>query len=944
MRKSIRLSFVAVFLAALIGGASLSATIPSVFADSLITFDDLANGTTLSNQYDAQGVDFIIQGGQPVGYPVIDNVGSLAQSSPNVAAICTGCEPGDPPLLTGNLTNAAKYVELYAGHLADGGPTGALTTLTVWSGLNGTGTALGTDSATLNIGDGVHTLLKYTTGAAQIESFTVTGPASPGAQVLAIDNLQFSTPSNNPTFSLAPVNSSEQVTQNTCQDDTIDISRFNGSTGNIDFSASNLPTGVSVNFFNPNPATTSTVMELCASASAPEGSASVQVTGTPENASTSGPATSTYVGVSVPLDCDEITATGFNPGTGWTPVSLHPGTPITIQGSSFCPGMTVQFGNVNAQVTVPTPAATSSATVSVPRLATTGPISVISPDGTVTSSTAGTFTVDSYRNQDGFSFNNNGGALEAQVGNGYDLNREMTDVFGYAQTHLRVNFCFPFDCTVQTGIPDPIAAVMTALAGAFIPTSSGLCFGFATGSQRLLHFDQSFSPFPLQSGATSTTVWNLAGPSGASLPVAQYVHEMHVEQMSTEFLGHWLSEVAANAAQGVVGTDSTYIRNEVTQSLNHGNFPLISMAQISGSGYEGHVVVAYNIENAPGGFYIDVYDPNRPFTTGENSDAVAHAAAENNSRVFIGSNGQWSFFGNFAGGSDAWSGGPGGNPLVVTDYGTPPVHPTLLSLSNLTGLVAFGSGTPSQVTDSEGDTMLNKDGTLNTDPKTQIPGAAPFAPGTSGASTTGAAFLLSPKDSYTETLLGSKSGQVHTVDWGDGSFVDTSVSTQPGAQDVVGFNGPSSSFSLTNTTNARQNYSLDFKHAFGDGSVHALSLNTTLGHGMDAAAFTSGGSSLQFAPAGTRTVHFTLAAWGGTSIGSFTSTFAAKAGDTVHIIAPDWTNLSGSKVHLQIHHANGSTSTQVLSDATKAIASFKLSESVKVQKGTATISIKPSVK
>ena len=55
------------------------------------------------------------------------------------------------------------------------------------------------------------------------------------------------------------------------------------------------------------------------------------------------------------------------------------------------------------------------------------------------------------------------------------------------------------------------------------------------------------------------------------------------------------------------------------------------------------MVVAYNLEGAPGNeIYIDVYDPNDQFTSEENSNGARHEGNVLNSRIHMGSDGEWS--------------------------------------------------------------------------------------------------------------------------------------------------------------------------------------------------------------------------------------------------------------------------------------------------------------
>jgi hypothetical protein len=152
--------------------------------------------------------------------------------------------------------------------------------------------------------------------------------------------------------------------------------------------------------------------------------------------------------------------------------------------------------------------------------------------------------------------------------------------------------------------------------------------------------------------------------------------------------------------------------NEVTSALNAGDHPLIELR----NGTEGHVVVAYAVDQANGSDLvgagdrvIDVYNPNQEFTVGENAlDGLAHQSIMSTSEIIVHPDGHW----EFQGFSPEWHAGPGS--LVVMPHGTVPVRPTLPdSASGLVDLL-FGSAHATQVTDSHGRTLLNSDGSLNT--------------------------------------------------------------------------------------------------------------------------------------------------------------------------------------------------------------------------------------
>ncbi len=249
---------------------------------------------------------------------------------------------------------------------------------------------------------------------------------------------------------------------------------------------------------------------------------------------------------------------------GRTPQGASPdlGTPVVIHGQGFCSGSKVYFGNALAVAVANGPAKDGQGLygeetvylTAVPALATSGNVYVVPPGGSLGSPGTATapFTVDSYRDTNGFSFDNSD-QFQSRVG-GYSFS-DVSDVFGYDQTHVSVNPCWPFgDCSVATPIPDPFALLFWGIAD--VALQAGQCFGFSLASQRLLHGDQIYPAFPSQAGATADNAWDLKGPdaadgsSGASASLAHFVHLVHLEQFSAQALEYWLLKATSNAAGG----------------------------------------------------------------------------------------------------------------------------------------------------------------------------------------------------------------------------------------------------------------------------------------------------------------------------------------------------------------------------------------------------------
>ena len=216
----------------------------------------------MSNQYDAQGLDFVngIYGGTAQGganvdrYPVVATAAAgQAQSGNQVAD--ADCANGEFPntSIRGNLHNSAQNVSVYLGFapMWANPPTGETVTM---NGYDVSGDVVKTASVTVPADQGTHTLLAISSSLADIVGFDVTA----NYQDVTMDDLTFDNPGGVPAdFALGVQNGLIPLAQGEQATDTVSVERFNGSLGDITFSASGMPAGVSVSF-SPNPATGNT--------------------------------------------------------------------------------------------------------------------------------------------------------------------------------------------------------------------------------------------------------------------------------------------------------------------------------------------------------------------------------------------------------------------------------------------------------------------------------------------------------------------------------------------------------------------------------------------------------------------------------------------------------------------------------------------------------------
>jgi Abnormal spindle-like microcephaly-assoc'd, ASPM-SPD-2-Hydin len=142
------------------------------------------------------------------------------------------------------------------------------------------GTSLGTFTAQSDAsGDALYLGVKDNTGA-NITSivYSLTACAATCAD-FAVDAVDLATGGAAQNFSLSANPTSVTITQGSSGTSTITITPSNGFSGSVTLSASGLPSGVTA-LFNPNPATTSSLLTLTASATAATGTSPLTISGT----------------------------------------------------------------------------------------------------------------------------------------------------------------------------------------------------------------------------------------------------------------------------------------------------------------------------------------------------------------------------------------------------------------------------------------------------------------------------------------------------------------------------------------------------------------------------------------------------------------------------------------------------------------------------------------
>ena len=596
----------------------------------------------------------------------------------------------------------------------------------------------------------------------------------------------------------------------------------------------------------------------------------------------------------VPGQVDDV-----SPLSGRTPQALTPGTTVTVVGKGFCPGSEVAFGNdiipsgtrlVPLAVAQPTTIAADgrSLQVEVPDLATDGPLTVITPGGHSYPSTQ-SFTVNSYRNVNGFSSANPRG-----TGYGFD---DVSDEFGDDQTHL------------LGIIPDPLAALFAGLADQFL-AGKGVCFGYCLGTLRFMDGTESFSSFP---PPKSFDVWQL---DSAHNPLAHLLHLLHLVQLSAEFLHYWALQVSHHIGLSVTASGGSDIRDQIESALRSNSNPLISIS----FGTKGHVLAAYDVrddpQHGPNAFNILLYDPDVPFadapylTPGElseNSDGATHLKNWQVSSILVFEDGNWIYgLGKHSG--DITN-------IVVAPPDSIPHNPTLPTTLTGAFLLLFGdAAVTSQVSDNAGHRLLQPDGSYNRDAATRLPDSARFLPlsGRGDAEL----FVVSGTGPITQTMHAAADGSFRH--WALGRDFGArlwNLSGRRGSDDEVTVDLENKAIAIR-TWNAHTPIQVRLHARHGE-EVRTAHLSTNTFRGTaDRLSYDDSAPAFTYFHAGAPT-HYDLTLEGTSSnSGPFHLRHQRiGTGDTVVLAPSDWHDLAHTPATLKRIRADGSTTVKTVTSS-----------------------------
>ncbi len=505
---------------------------------------------------------------------------------------------------------------------------------------------------------------------------------------------------------------------------------------------------------------------------------------------------------------NQVLAVGaISTATAATPRDLQPGTALTltVPGIEVCatPGyvggrpITVRMGNDLALASGAR--AGDVVTVTTPRLATTGPVELVSvkSDGKIGSRAAAPgppVTVDTYRNTWGFAFKNFSASPSFN---------DMVGAFGAEDVFVCVHI--PFAGCVPSGIPDPWALTVMTL----LQLGDGSCFGFSWVSEQMRR--GKLDPAKFTPGAT--TPFGIGGkPGEGDAPdvrgedVEDEIEEAWVRQFSEEYMDFY-REKSLDALLNQTPSD---LRREIEGMLARGDHPLLSLRD-EGSLSGQHVVNVYDVESDPkevGAYYIHVYDNNVPFDPARvepdgqlNSDLLAGTTlrftGKVDSRVHVRADGSWEMpstgfsakqLGNVIAGPwdlpprDAELLGPGSAAKTLINLLVVYVGEGIGNLRAQGATAAAPPATVSQITAGD-KRQFTAAGGINKDPDTRL-GVVPWTVATGGRAPFEGHFVPAGAP-YEVKLRGDRDGKQTQVVLGDGTVSKITTSVTRGTTDTI---------------------------------------------------------------------------------------------------------------------------------------------------------------
>jgi hypothetical protein len=505
-------------------------------------------------------------------------------------------------------------------------------------------------------------------------------------------------------------------------------------------------------------------------------------------------------------------------------------------------------------------------TLDIPARGVAGPLRVLSPTGAELARTE-RIDLTEYRNTFALSQANAGPGARANDYTWADFER----TFGTDDTDACFVFC----------VRDPIAADYYDQFRAAVQSGGGLCLGWATMSMRFRGFN-GISQRPSEYQAGATRAFQIQ-PLTDGTAVKRDVVRWQVAQNDKNYAAARTAALARSAAD-----ERTLARELIGR---HGA-AMISIRQ----GGSGHAVVANGIQDtAAGGVQLSIYDPNTPYTSGEETSQAVRNAAMTQSTITIDAAGNWS------GSSLNWSGGNGTLGVVSMLPPTDADLPSTFSLASLIGAdtAAAGSGAPGVVTDisSGGRSLLGPGGEPGTGTGVTL------QPVESGAGAL-PEYVLAPGRGYELTVRGTRRGRyAHGLIGRGANARVTGAATSPGQEDRLTLRPGEAQLEFrTGATSAPVTYEL--AEEAGKGTRTATVAMTARRGGTDAAEL--GGGTLRLEHDGPPTTATVTLGSVGTALPSAATTAPLRVGrgERIEVRPRAWTDL-GRGARMTVRNAKG---------------------------------------
>ncbi|HTW08287.1 MAG TPA: carboxypeptidase regulatory-like domain-containing protein [Acidimicrobiales bacterium] len=633
---------------------------------------------------------------------------------------------------------------------------------------------------------------------------------------------------------------------------------------------------------------------------------------------------------SMPLSSDQDQTVNFEYGCGVQGVKVTkvepkvavnfgviPYSTVELTGKGFCSDMEAFFGNPLAEtdnLTTSISDGGTQASVTVPRLATTGTVRVWSAGHT---GTLDNVAADSFRNVYGFNFGNTD-HLDTDL-----TLAEFEHVFTNATITESYNACPPGNCPAHATVPNQV--IVNAYYNEVGHLDGGLCFGIVLGAGRMAP-GGDLTPQSLDPDANTT--YDIPLDDG----VLEYLADLQVAQDSDQ-MKTLLAEARATDA---ANSDGAFLMNEIRYDTsgpsttgNYGTGVFIGLSQTVHGEVERHAVLGFNLEdngdsgNLDSGV-IDVYNPNLPFDPDEDTDSQLHKQYADLSRLTIHANGTWSLSGP---GTPDWS-GPAAHIAIV---------PVSTLISTLNAGLTIGAPGGASVQPGPGTAVVSltaPDGKAVDLASGGSQGVAVLPSFSASSAQPSEVSFLGPSGTYVEKLVGHGSlnetvaanGVIYTVNAGAGTAGIT-IDASSGTITI----GPAPGAAPPKTATLAIEYS-------SNGNLTTASISGSVVTPMSL-EFNSSQAVITAPAHRAKVAQLTLTGeTPGSPLQAFSSPLTVPAGEVAAVSSPSWSAYTGAALTATVGRAGKPAQPVTLTDHTRPAAEAKLT-SVKAERGALRISL-----